>query len=183
MSWDLDKAKARMKQHCGALSITPTKLYLVVAVATQELIVLENGREILRYPASTSRRPCSCKQDSLGTPTGLHAIADRIGAGAPLGRAFKGRVDTGRHFNEFPEDEQAGNLITTRILRLRGLEPGRNAGANCDSYARYIYIHGTNHESRIGEPFSGGCVELRNKDVAELFDRVHEGDLVWIEEP
>lgn len=72
------------------------------------------------------------------------------------------------------------NLITTRILRLRGLETGYNAGQGCDSYERYVYIHGTNHEDRIGEPFSGGCVELRNAEMLELFDAVREGDLVWI---
>ena len=50
----------------------------------------------------------------------------------------------------------------------------------CDSYARYIYIHGTNHEDRIGEPFSAGCVEMLNTEVVELFNAVAEGDLIWI---
>jgi hypothetical protein len=93
---------------------------------------------------------------------------------------FKGRLPTGLCFHALPADEAAGNLITSRILRLRGLEPGKNSGADCDSYARYIYIHGTNHEDRIGRPFSGGCVEMRNADVIRLFERVSSGDLVWI---
>ncbi len=93
---------------------------------------------------------------------------------------FKGRVATGKHFSEYSAEEQAGNLITTRILRLRGLEHGKNAGDGCDSYQRYIYIHGSNHEERIGEPFSGGCVEMLNADVIELFNWAESGDLVWI---
>ena len=132
------------------------------------------------FSISTSKNPPSCLADSYGTPLGLHAMADKIGNGAPLGMVFKGRVATGQHFSEFSADEQQRNLITTRIIRLRGLDPGRNSGEGCDSYARYIYIHGTNHENRIGEPFSGGCVEMLNTEVIELFDAVAEGDLIWI---
>ena len=132
------------------------------------------------FAISTSKNPPSCEADSYGTPLGLHALADKIGDGEPLGMVFKGRVPTGQHFAEFPEEEQGRNLITTRIIRLRGLEAGKNSGQGCDSYERYVYIHGTNHEDRIGEPFSGGCVELRNTEVVELFDAVSEGDHVWI---
>ncbi len=92
---------------------------------------------------------------------------------------FKGRVPV-KHFSEFSEEEQAANLITSRIIRIRGLEPGKNSGEGCDSYARYVYIHGTNHEDRIGQPFSGGCVEMLNRDVVELFDLVAESNLLWI---
>ncbi len=93
---------------------------------------------------------------------------------------FKGRVATGQHFSEYSPEAQQRNLITSRIIRLRGLQPELNSGDDCDSYERYIYIHGTNHEERIGEPFSGGCVEMRNAEMIELFDATAEGDLVWI---
>jgi lipoprotein-anchoring transpeptidase ErfK/SrfK len=89
-------------------------------------------------------------------------------------------VATGQLYHEVSADEAERNLITSRILRLRGLEPGKNSGTGCDSYDRYIYIHGSNHEERIGQPFSGGCVEMHNRDVIALFDLVDEGDLVWI---
>ena len=92
---------------------------------------------------------------------------------------FKGRVPT-THFSEFPTEEQQKNLITTRIIRIRGLELGHNSGSGCDSYDRYVYIHGTNHEDRIGQPFSGGCIEMRNAEVIELFDTVSENDLLYI---
>lgn len=132
------------------------------------------------YVVSTSRRPPSNVKDSLGTPRGLHEIAERIGGGAPPGIVFKARVPTGRHFAELPPAEQEQNLITTRILWLRGLEPGVNAGGDVDTFSRYIYIHGTNHEDRLGTPASSGCVQMRNTDIIELYDEVRNGDLVWI---
>ncbi|MDI1248929.1 MAG: L,D-transpeptidase [Lacunisphaera sp.] len=136
---------------------------------------------------STSLRPPSNVKDSLGTPRGLHEIAEKVGAGVPPGIVFKGRVSTGWHFTEFDAAAQAKNLITSRILWLRGLEPGVNAGTNdrgevVDTYARYVYLHGTNHEERLGTPFSGGCVEMNNLEIIALFDQVRPGDQVWIED-
>lgn len=130
------------------------------------------------YPASTSRRPPCNLRNSLGTPKGLHEIAERIGDGQPPGTVFESRVPTGRHYSEMPE--ASGNLVTTRILWLRGLEAGVNRGGDVDSHERYIYIHGTNREDRIGEPLSAGCVLLRNLDVVELYDQVRAGDQVLI---
>jgi lipoprotein-anchoring transpeptidase ErfK/SrfK len=49
-----------------------------------------------------------------------------------------------------------------------------------DTYARYIYIHGTSDEKRIGQPVSAGCIRMRNADVIELFDQVLVNDLVVI---
>ncbi len=74
-------------------------------------------------------------------------------------------------------------MILTRILTLDGLEHGINRGPGCDSLARYIYLHGTNQEHLIGRPLSHGCVRLANDDVRELFERVREGDLVFIAAP
>ncbi len=143
------------------------------------MALIANGAISKIYPVSTSVKPPSCIADSFGTPTGLHAVADKIGSDQPEGMVFKGRVPT-KHFSEYSDAEAKRNLITSRILRLRGLEPGRNAGPGCDSYDRYIYIHGTNHEDRIGQPFSGGCIEMLNADVIELFGQMETGDLVYI---
>lgn len=145
-------------------------------------MLFEDGSLAKSWIVSTSRRPPSNIKDSLGTPRGLHEVAERIGAGTPPGVVFKARANTGRHFNELADEEQAGNLVTTRILWLRGREPGHNAGENVDSYSRYIYIHGTNHEERLGSPASAGCVLMANTDIVDLFDRVRAGDLVWIED-
>lgn len=144
------------------------------------MALIENDKVVGIFTISTSKNPPSCLADSYGTPKGLHAIADRIGEGEAEGMVFKGRVATGQLYGEVGPEDAARNLVTSRILRLRGLEAGKNSGAGCDSYARYIYIHGTNHEDRIGQPFSGGCVEMLNREVITLFDRIKEGDLVWI---
>ncbi|MEM7790978.1 MAG: L,D-transpeptidase [Verrucomicrobiota bacterium] len=162
------------------MSITPTRRQLIVSIADQGMALVEDGRVVKTYPVSTSKRPASCLADSFGTPNGLHALADKIGDDAPKGTVFKGRVATGRLFSDFPEEERKKNLITSRIIRLRGLEDNKNSGPGCDSYDRFIYIHGTNHEDRIGEPFSGGCIEMINNDVIELFDCVDSGDHIWI---
>ena len=93
---------------------------------------------------------------------------------------FKGRKPIGRRFWECPPQEQSQNLITTRILRLQGLEPGHNRGGNRDTFKRYVYIHGTNHEERLGTPDSHGCILLSNADVKELFDCVPVGSRLYI---
>ncbi len=94
---------------------------------------------------------------------------------------FKARIPTGRHFSELPGDAaDPRNLITSRILWLRGLEPGVNAGGDVDTHDRYIYIHGTQREDALGTPLSAGCVLMRNLDIIELYDEVRTGDLVWI---
>ena len=169
-----------MNGRCGALSITPTTRRLIISIASQKMARIESGAVMRIYDISTSARPPSCKVDSFGTPPGLHAVADKIGGGQPEGMVFKGRLPTGKRYSEYTGEDAARNLITSRILRLRGLEPGHNNGPGCDSYERYIYIHGSNHEDRIGQPFSGGCVEMRNAEVIQLFDTVEAGDLVWI---
>ncbi|MGB0416496.1 MAG: L,D-transpeptidase [Coraliomargarita sp.] len=181
MPLDFLEESGRLRQSCKALSITPTARMLIVSIARQEMAQLFEGHIERIFRISTSKNSPNCLADSYGTPTGLHAIADRIGDGQPEGMVFKGRVAV-KHFSEFSDSEQQANLITSRILRLQGLEPGRNSGAGKDSYERYIYIHGTNHENRIGQPFSGGCVEMLNAEVIQLFASIAEGDLVWITE-
>jgi len=93
---------------------------------------------------------------------------------------FKSRVPTGKHYSELADAATNENLITSRILWLRGLEPGINAGDEVDTYSRYIYIHGTNHEDRLGEPLSAGCVLMRNLDIVEIYEQVRAGDQVLI---
>ena len=171
----------RAKERAAALGFKPSERIIVVSIERQLLGLYHNGVLVKSYVISTSLRPPSNIKDSLGTPDGLHEIAERIGAGAPPGIVFKSRINTGKHYAELDDEQRATNLVTTRILWLRGLEPGRNSGGNVDSYERYIYIHGTNHEHRLGTPASGGCVLMNNVELIELYDAVRNGDLVWIE--
>jgi hypothetical protein len=155
---------------------------MTVSIAQQLLGFYRDEVLIQSYIISTSLRPPSNRKDSRGTPRGLHEIAERIGAGALPGTVFKGRVNLGQHFNELSGEEHTKNLITSRILWLRGREPGVNAGGEVDSYERYIYMHGTNHEEKLGTPFSGGCIEMRNLEIIALFEEIRVGDLIWIED-
>lgn len=177
----------RATKKSAALGRKPSARSIVVSIGKQLMGFYRDEQLVKSYVISTSLRPPSNVKNSLGTPRGLHEIAERIGAGAPPGIVFRSRINTGRHFSELDADEQAKNLITTRILWLRGLEPGVNAGTNAtgesvDTYDRYVYIHGTNHEEKIGTPASSGCVQMRNLDIIELYDEVRAGDLVWIED-
>ncbi len=164
----------------AALGIKPAERLLFVQISTQTMQFFFRGKLVRSFAVSTSKRPPSNVKNSLGTPRRLHEIAERIGAGQPPGIVFKARVSTGHHFHELSPAADDGNLITSRILWLRGLEPGVNRGGDVDTYERYIYIHGTNREDRIGEPQSAGCVLMRNLDIVELYEHVRAGDLVWI---
>ncbi len=181
-------------EKCDAAGIKPSTRALVVSIGSQTLRFYVEGTLRKAYVVSTSRRPPSNVNGSLGTPRGLHAIAEKIGAGQPPGIVFKHRVATGFHFAEYEERLYAddvppavrtaagGNMITTRILWLKGLEPMVNQGGNVDSHDRYIYIHGTNREDLLGQPQSAGCILMGNLDIIELFEQVRSGDPVWIED-
>ena len=167
-------------QKCAALGIKPANQILAVRLTTQSMQFFRAGELVRAFVISTSLRPPSNVKGSLGTPLGLHAIAEKIGQDQPPGVVFRSRVPTGRNFGEFSDEENRENLITSRILWLHGLEPGVNQGGEIDSHDRYIYIHGTNHEDRLGSPQSAGCVLMRNLDLVELFEEVRIGDQVWI---
>jgi hypothetical protein len=164
----------------ATLGIKPAERLLFVSIAKQTLQFFRKGILVRSYVISTSKRTPSNVKNSLGTPRGHHEIAERIGAGQPPGMVFKTRVCTGLHFSELTPAADNGNLITSRILWLRGLEPGVNRGGDVDSYARYIYIHGTNREALIGQPQSAGCVLMLNLEIVELFENVRAGDHVMI---
>lgn len=167
-------------EKCAALGIKPAERILAVHVGSQSMQFYQRGRLVRAFAVSTSLRSPSNVKGSRGTPLGLHVVAEKIGHGQPPGGVFRNRVPTGRHFSEYGDEENRGNMVTTRILWLRGLEPGVNSGGDVDSFDRYIYIHGTNHEERIGTPQSAGCILMRSVDLVELFEQVRAGDQVWI---
>jgi len=162
-----------------------SRLFIEVDLRLQQLYLWEpypdGDRLIRQYPVSTATNGAGEQNGSYCTPRGRHRIAEKIGAGAALYAAFRARVPTGEIWTPALDAEDPGrDWILTRILWLEGLEPGRNKGGSVDSHARYIYIHGTNEEHRIGTPASHGCIRMRNADVAELFDLVEVGTEVRI---
>jgi hypothetical protein len=169
-------------EKCTALGIKPANQLLAVRIGAQSMQFYRGGELAQAFIISTSLRPPSNVKGSLGTPLGLHSIAEKIGRDQPPGIVFRGRRPTDTDFKQLNDEENRDNLITSRILWLQGLEPGLNCGGEVDSHDRYIYIHGTNHEDRIGTPQSAGCVLMRNLELVELFEQVRVGDQVWIME-
>lgn len=157
--------------------------YIDISLATQQLLLIEDGRVTLSYPVSTAKKGAGEQKGSYCTPRGWHSIRAKIGAGQPLNAVFVGRRATGEVYGDrlkqqFPERD----WILTRILWLGGLEPGRNRYRDVDSAWRYIYIHGTPDEAMTGLPESHGCIRMHNADIAGLFDRVNAGLAVYIHE-
>jgi lipoprotein-anchoring transpeptidase ErfK/SrfK len=122
---------------------------------------------------STSRFGIGTEEDSMKTPIGRFRVAEKIGDGLPSDTVFQSRVPL-KADDPLPPTE---DLVMSRILWLDGLDEH-----NANTRDRFIYIHGTKHEDKIGNPASHGCVRMRNADVMELFDLVDEGAPVVIEE-
>jgi L,D-transpeptidase YbiS len=143
-----------------------------VSIGDQRLTLRENEQPIRTYAVSTSRFGMGTEEGSLKTPTGRFRVAQKIGGGMPSGTVFVGRVPL-KPDEVLPPTE---DLVMSRILWLDGLD-----GHNANTRDRFIYIHGTRHEDKIGEAASHGCVRMRNEDVIELFELVDEGTSVVIE--
>lgn len=155
---------------------------LVVRGDQQRLYVWEPGHGVDVLPVSTAERGMGNRMGSEQTPLGLHRVAARIGDAVPLGGVLRARVPSGeiaRILNGAAERSDV-DRITSRILWLEGLEPGLNRGGDVDSHARYIYIHGTDEEGRIGMPASHGCIRMGNQEIVALFPRVPLHSLVLI---
>ena len=170
---------AQARDRFGVYPDGADRRWLLVDTRNQRLILLRGDRPLGAWPVSTAAAGIDARQDSGGTPPGAHRIGRRIGAGMPTGTVFVSREPTGETWR--PEDApRPDDMILTRILTLVGCEPGLNQGPGVDSHARYIYLHGTNHEDRLGHPVSHGCVRLGNADIEDVFERVREGDPVVI---
>ncbi len=155
-----------------------------INIAEQQLSLLdEDGNMIHQYPVSTSKKGAGNQNGSEQTPLGLHRIKDKLGGAMPVNEVFIGRVPHGSLEECIERDlDLPDDVIMSRIMWLEGMEPGRNQGGYVDTYERYIYIHGTNHEDTIGMPNSIGCIRMRNNDVVDLFRLVEVGSEVLIEE-
>ena len=177
----IDELLAGYRARLAGLGLTPTDDVLAADLGEKKLVRWRSGEALSAHPFSRSRLPLSCRENSHGTPWGLHAVAAKHGAGEPAGMVFSGRAATGARWMDRADAGPAQPaLVTTRILRLRGLEPGLNAGPGVDSFGRFIYIHGTNFPERFPENLSKGCLLMRDADLIALFDAVPEGAHVWL---
>jgi len=144
-----------------------------ISIRDQRLTLKEGETLVRTYPVSTSRFGIGTEEDSMKTPIGRFRVAEKIGDGLPSDTVFQSRVPL-KADDPLPPTE---DLVMSRILWLDGLDEH-----NANTRDRFIYIHGTKHEDKIGNPASHGCVRMRNADVIELFDLVDRGAAVVIEE-
>ncbi len=159
--------------------------HIIINIAKQSLSLYKHNIEICHYRVSTAKNGIGSQQDSGCTPLGQHIIAQKIGGHEPINAVFVGRVPTGEIYSaELGANHPERDWILTRILWLQGLEEGVNKGSNdkggCDTYQRYIYIHGTPDNEPMDLPLSHGCVRMRNQDIVELYDKIEEGIAVAI---
>jgi len=158
----------------SAFAIAPldTSNQLIISVRDQRLMLLRNGSKVAIYPISTSMFGLGDAWGRMTTPLGYLAVEKKIGDNVPVGAVFHNRRLTGEVLQP---DTPGRDPITTRIIWLRGLE-----AQNAHAFQRCIYIHGTPEEKKIGRPASYGCIRMKSKDVAELYEQVPLGAIVQI---
>ena len=145
---------------------------VIISVKEQKLMLLQNGAKVTTYPVSTSKFGLGDGFNTMATPVGAMAVAQKIGDHAPVGAVFHRRRLTG----EILKPNAPGrDPILTRIIWLRGLEP-----STARAFARCIYIHGTPEEKKIGKPASYGCIRMKSKDVAALYTQLPVGAVVKV---
>lgn len=169
-------ARDSLAQALDRLGRIPDR-WLLVDVAGQRLDLIAGTSRVGSWPVSTAAAGLDARQDSGGTPPGVHRIAACIGAGGDPSAVFVSREPTGEIWDGRSDPR---DLILGRILTLDGCEAGINRGPGIDSLARYIYLHGTNHEDQLGTPCSHGCIRLSRADIVAVFDAVAVDDPVVI---
>lgn len=150
---------------------------ILIDLKTQRLIFKKGEEKESVFLISSGAAGIGMEPGSNKTPVGRFRIARKIGDGAPVGTVFKGRVPFGAWSGDSSGALFDNDLITSRILWLEGVDE-----ANANTFDRYIYIHGTNHEEKLGTPCSHGCIRMSNKDIINLFDVTEEGDFLVISE-
>ncbi|MGH8454809.1 MAG: L,D-transpeptidase family protein, partial [Nevskiales bacterium] len=147
-----------------------------INLGTQAL-TLYDGADIERvYPVSTARNGPGEQLGSGCTPRGRHIVRAMIGQDMPVNTIFVGRRPTGEVYGSVLREKHPNrDWILTRILWLSGCEPGFNRLNGVDTMRRYIYIHGSPDEAKMGQPGSHGCIRMHNLNVLDLFNRVQPG--------
>ncbi len=174
---------AKALEQAGWKERVGDQLGLWVSAPNQHFFAIRNGEVVWSTPCSTASNGIGSHINTEQTPPGWHRIAQKIGDKAPWGQVFRGRVATADIWQ--PGQETTEDLVLTRVFILDGLEPGLNQGKDAqgrvvDSRERFIYIHGTNDEARLGQPASHGCIRVSNDAAVALFDFVPEGTLLYI---
>ena len=154
---------------------------LFVSIIEQKMYHIKEGEIVKTYVISSSSYGVGNKAESNKTPIGLHKVKQKFGEKTPINGKMIGRVFYGNIATIYTDNTKSKtDDVCSRILWLVGLEEGLNKGEGIDSYKRYIYIHGTSEEGRLGKPASHGCIRMKNKEVIELYEKIKIGTLVLI---
>lgn len=140
---------------------------MIVSVRDQKMLLLRDNKPVKTYDISTSKFGLGDIPGSNRTPLGRMKVAKKIGNGAPAGAVFKSRRPTGEVLRP---NAPGRDPIVSRILWLTGTETN-----NRNAFRRYIYIHGTPEQRRLGSPASYGCIRMGCEDVVDLYNRVGTG--------
>ena len=160
---------------------TFTDEVIYVSIKQQKIYYIRLDSIIKEYIISSSAHGTGNKSASKKTPLGLHSIKEKYGDQTPINGKMTGRVFHGKIATIYSDETKSKtDDVTSRILWLEGLEKGKNKGNGIDSFNRYIYIHGTSEEGRLGKPNSNGCIRMKNKEVIDLYNLVEVGTLVLI---
>ena len=154
---------------------------LFVSIENQKMYHIKEGTIVKKYIISSSEYGTGSEAGSNKTPLGLHKVKEKYGDETPIngrmiGRVFYGQIAT--IYND--KTKSKTDDVTSRIFWLEGLENGKNKGEGIDSYKRYIYIHGSSEEGRLGTPASHGCIRMKNNEVIDLYKTIAIGTLVLI---
>lgn len=148
----------------------------------QRMYWYKNGALIRSYAISTAARGLGNLSGSQKTPTGAHRISSKIGKSVKRGTIFDKLSNTGRIAKIYTRPNYSATaLVTSRVLRLDGLESGKNKGGRVDTASRMIYLHGTNKEGNLGTRASHGCIRMNNNEIIDLFGKVSVDTLVYIQ--
>tara|TARA_B100001113_G_scaffold291287_1_gene247705 strand:- start:52 stop:579 length:528 start_codon:yes stop_codon:yes gene_type:complete len=152
-----------------------------ISIADQKLYLYDSGELVKEYIISSSKYGEGSEDGSFKTPLGKHKISKMIGGDQPHGMRFIGRIPS-EIYPIYSEEKVfvTDDVVQSRIIWLTGMEEGINSGSGIDSYARYIYIHGTPEEWLLGEKASKGCIRMSNSDVIELFNQLEGNESVQI---
>lgn len=145
---------------------------MVVSIRDQRMMLVRDGMPVKSYKISTSKFGVGDKPKSNCTPLGRMEVSRKIGDNAPAGAVFKARRPTGEVIKP---NAPGRDPIVSRILWLKGTQ-----AQNRNAFKRFIYIHGTPEERRLGTPASYGCIRMGERDVIDLYKRVGLGADVFI---
>jgi GrpB-like predicted nucleotidyltransferase (UPF0157 family) len=151
---------------------------LLIKSASQRAELWEGDHLFKTYRISTAMNGLGCQENSYCTPTGKLRVASKIGEGLPMGSVLRARIPTGEVWTADPSNplfKSTEDLVLTRLLWLEGTEDH-----NANTFRRFIYLHGTNQETLLGQPASHGCIRFSNAEILEIFELLQAGNEVEV---